>query len=161
MNLKTKKKEVLAVLGNNLELKKFKVKDEEVAKLTELDVLKESLKKYVKDIHTEIMPLEMSLYEVYGEIMALSSFIDLSIELSEPEKMTKEQVDTMTEAIVERITVIPVNKHNMKLDILLKTGNSGKIPYSSGFSRNFCRSGITFKKMIESYENNNSQNNAQ
>ena len=69
------------------------------------------------------------------------------------EKMTKEQVDTMTEAIVERITVIPVNKHNMKLDILLKTGNSGKIPYSSGIARNFCRSGITFKKMIESYEN--------
>ncbi len=69
------------------------------------------------------------------------------------EKMTKEQVDTMTEAIVERITVIPINKHNMKLDILLKTGNCGKIPYSSGLGRNFRRSGITFKKMIESYEN--------
>lgn len=90
---KANKKEVLAELGKNLELKKFKVKDEEVAKLTELDVLKESLKKYVKDIHTEIMPLEMSLYEVYGEIMALASFIDLPLELSEPEKMTKEQVN--------------------------------------------------------------------
>lgn len=90
---KANKKEVLEELRKSLELKKFKVKDEEVAKLTELDVLKESLKEYVKDIHTEIMPLEMSLYEVYGAIMALQSFIDLPLDLTETEKMTKEQVN--------------------------------------------------------------------
>lgn len=76
-------------------------------------------------------------------------------------QMTKEQVDAMTEAIVERITVIPVNKNNMKLEIALKTGANGNIPYSTSNRHSACRSGNTFKKMIESYENNNSQNNAQ
>ena len=76
-------------------------------------------------------------------------------------QMTKEQVDAMTEAIVERITVIPVNKNNMKLEIALKTGANGNIPYSTSGRHTACRSGNTFKKMIESYENNNSQNNAQ
>ena len=70
-------------------------------------------------------------------------------------QMTKEQVDAMTEAIVERITVIPVNKNNMKLEIALKTGANGNIPYSTSNRHSACRSGNTFKKMIESYENNN------
>ena len=70
-------------------------------------------------------------------------------------QMTKEQVDAMTEAIVERITVIPVNKNNMKLEIALKTGANGNIPYSTSGRHTACRSGNTFKKMIESYENNN------
>ncbi len=90
---KANKKEVLVELGKNLELKRIKVKEEELAKLTELDVLKENLKKYVKDIHTEIMPLEMSLYEVYGAIVALANCIDLPLDIAEPEKMTKEQVN--------------------------------------------------------------------
>ena len=68
-------------------------------------------------------------------------------------QMTKEQVDAMTEAIVERITVIPVNKNNMKLEIALKTGANGNIPYSTSNRHSACRSGNTFKKMIESYEN--------
>ena len=68
-------------------------------------------------------------------------------------QMTKEQVDAMTEAIVERITVIPVNKNNMKLEIALKTGANGNIPYSTSGRHTACRSGNTFKKMIESYEN--------
>lgn len=68
-------------------------------------------------------------------------------------QMTKEQVDAMTEAIVERITVIPVNKNNMKLEIALKTGANGNIPYSTSNRHTACRSGNTFKKMIESYEN--------
>ena len=72
-------------------------------------------------------------------------------------QMTKEQVDAMTEAIVERITVIPVNKNNMKLEIALKTGANGNIPYSTSNRHSACRSGNTFKKMIESYENNNAQ----
>lgn len=73
-------------------------------------------------------------------------------------QMTKEQVDAMTEAIVERITVIPVNKNNMKLEIALKTGANGNIPYSTSGRHTACRSGNTFKKMIESYENNNTTN---
>lgn len=72
--------------------------------------------------------------------------------------MTKEQVDAMAEAIVERITVIPVNKNNMKLEIALKTGANGNIHYSASNRHSACRSGNTFKKMIESYENNNSNN---
>lgn len=92
---KANKKEILAQLGNNLNLQRIKVKDEETAKLTRLDMLKEQLKAYVKDIHTTIMPLEMSLYEVYGAILELGNLPDIALQLSNAEELTKDQVNRL------------------------------------------------------------------
>ncbi len=64
--------------------------------------------------------------------------------------MTKEQVDEMTKTIIDRIYVIPVSKHSMKLEVRLKTGSVENLSYEHD-SR---RSGLIFKKMIESYEKN-------
>lgn len=89
------KKEILDELGESLELKRIKVKEEELARLTELDMLKELLKKYVKDIHAEIMPLEMSLYEVYGAVSSLIDYHDISFEIEGVEEMSKDQVNRL------------------------------------------------------------------
>lgn len=90
---KANKKEILEQLGSNLNLKHIKIKDEEVAKLTQLDVLREKLATYVKDIHVLIMPLEMSLYEVYGALAELQEFPDIRVQLENIGNMSKDQVN--------------------------------------------------------------------
>ena len=81
---KANKKDILEHLEHNLNLKRKnkKVKDEELEKLTRLDVLRESLKGYVEDIHKVIMPLEMSLYEVYGAILEIQELPDIKVSLA-------------------------------------------------------------------------------
>lgn len=94
-NYKANKKEVLDELAKSLELSPIKVKAEETAKLTELDTLKEFLGQYVSDIHEEKMPLEMSLYEVYGALAALEDTIELPLEIKSAENMSKDQVNRL------------------------------------------------------------------
>lgn len=98
---KANKKDILEELGKSLELRPIKVKAEETAKLTELDTLKEFLAKYVSDIHEEKMPLEMSLYEVYGALVALEDTIELPLEIEFVEKMTKDQVNRLGLLVVD------------------------------------------------------------
>lgn len=92
---KADKKSVLEDLGKNLNLKHIKVKDEEIAKLTELDVLKEYLKEYVQDIHKTIMPLEMSPYEVYGEIVSMAELPDIPVTIDNIDNLSKDQVNRL------------------------------------------------------------------
>lgn len=100
-NYKANKKDVLEELGKRLELSPIKVKEEETAKLTELDTLKEYLAKYVSDIHEKKMPLNMSLYEVYGALTALEDTINLPLEIECVEKMTKDQVNRLGLFVVD------------------------------------------------------------
>lgn len=92
---KANKKEILEQLGQNLSLKHIKVKDEEIAKLTRLDVLRDGLRGYVEDIHKTIMPLEMSLYEVYGAIAELQELPFVRLTLDGIDDYSKDQVNRM------------------------------------------------------------------
>lgn len=92
---KANKKEIVKQLGANLDLRRIKVKDEEIAKLTRLDMLREQLKTYVHDIHQTIMPLEMSLYEVYGAILELGELPDIELHLADVDKLTKDDVNRL------------------------------------------------------------------
>ena len=92
---KANKKEILDQLGANLSLQRIKVKDEEIAKLTRLDMIREQLKTYVHDIHQTIMPLEMSLYEVYGAILELGSLPDIEIHLADVDQLKKDDVNRL------------------------------------------------------------------
>ena len=92
---KANKKEVLDQLGANLSFQRIKVKDEEIAKFARLDMIREQLKAYVHDIHQTIMPLEMSLYEVYGAILELDSLPDIEIHLTNVEQLTKDNVNRL------------------------------------------------------------------
>ena len=92
---KANKKDILNQLSNNLNLQRIKVKDEEIAKLTRLDMLKEQLKAYVQDIHKTILPLEMSLYEVYGAILEMGTLPDIDLEMPQIDKLTKDEVNRL------------------------------------------------------------------
>ena len=92
---KANKKEILVQLEHSLNLKQYKVKNEEIEKLTQLDMIREQLGTYVKDIHTVIMPLEMTFYEVYGEILRFGKLPDIDLDIQNPEKMTKDQVNRL------------------------------------------------------------------
>ncbi|MGN0537154.1 MAG: DUF4011 domain-containing protein, partial [Acutalibacteraceae bacterium] len=92
---KANKKEILNQLGANLSLQRIKVKDEEIAKLTRLDMIREQLKAYVHDIHKTIIPLEMSLYEVYGAILELGDLPDIESHLADVDQLTKDDVNRL------------------------------------------------------------------
>lgn len=98
---KANKKEILDQLGANLNLPCRKVKDEEIAKLTRLDILRKQLKAYVHDIHQTIMPLEMSLYEVYGAILELGSLPDIEVHLADVDKLTKDDVNRLALLVLD------------------------------------------------------------
>lgn len=58
-------------------------------------MIREQLKAYVHDIHQTIMPLEMSLYEVYGAILELGSLPDIEIHLADVDQLTKDGVNRL------------------------------------------------------------------
>lgn len=98
---KANKKEILDQLRENLSLQRIKVKDEEVAKLTRLDMIREQLIPYVHDIHKVIMPLEMSLYEVYGAIAELGDLPDIELHLEHIEQFTKDEMNRLVNIVTD------------------------------------------------------------
>ena len=92
---KANKKEVLEELRKSLELTGVRVKDEELAGLSELDMLKEQLKQHIDDIHTPIPPLQMSLYEAYGALVSLAGYPDLVMPLEHVEQVSKDQLNRL------------------------------------------------------------------
>ena len=71
---------------------------------------------------------------------------------SSDHEMTKDEVDEMVKAIIDRIDVIPVTDGEMRLEIKLKTGIIGDITYIRHGDRYSRRSGHMMKKMIDSYK---------
>jgi len=89
---KANKKDILLQIGKNLELKKFRVSNDELTKLTHLDVLKEKLNKYAEDIHEPIMPLEVSLYDAYGILSGLEKLPHIPVQFDNIKNMTKDDL---------------------------------------------------------------------
>ncbi|MBR3268170.1 MAG: recombinase family protein [Oscillospiraceae bacterium] len=67
-------------------------------------------------------------------------------------QMTKEEVDEMTKAIIDRIDVVPANEKTMKLEVKLKTDLYSEIMYLRTGARYARRSGGISKKMIDAYK---------
>ena len=56
-------------------------------------MVKDSLKHYVKDIHTPTSALNMTLYEVYGKLTELSSLLEVPLNLENIDKLSKDEVN--------------------------------------------------------------------
>ncbi len=67
-------------------------------------------------------------------------------------QMTKDEVDEMAKAIIDRIDVVPVNEKTMKLEVKLKTDLYAEITYLRAGGRYARRSGGISKKMIDAYK---------
>lgn len=92
---KANKKEVLEQLSQNLSLKHFRVTDNEMRMFTELDILREGLGEYVECIHKTLMPLEMTLYEVYCAIAELQELPFVRLKFDRIGDYSKDQVNRM------------------------------------------------------------------
>lgn len=72
-------------------------------------------------------------------------------------EMTKQQIDEMAKAVIDRINVVPINRQTMKLEIKLTTGESEPMTYVRNGQRYARRSGSISKKMIDAYKSGNRQ----
>ena len=70
---KANKKEILESIAANLKLNRLRIKESVMAELSELFHDRQSLNQYVQELHAEILPLEKSLHEAFGELSALNT----------------------------------------------------------------------------------------
>ena len=68
---KAKKKEIIDSIAVNLKLPRKRMKDSVMYELTELFQNRQVLNNYVNELHEEILPLEKSLYDIFGELSNL------------------------------------------------------------------------------------------
>lgn len=111
----------------------------------------------VVQYQTEINSLTASMEDdlIKKKISSIRSLVSSICHCKEP--LSNEQVDTLVVDLIDKILVTPINEDKMRIEILLKTGDTGFTDYSkSGHDKefSFCRLGIIGKKMIESYEQN-------
>lgn len=70
---KANKKEILQSIAANLKLPRKRMKDSAMFELTELFQDRQSLNQYVRELHEEVLPLEKSLYDAFGELASLQN----------------------------------------------------------------------------------------
>ncbi|MDR1207716.1 MAG: DUF4011 domain-containing protein, partial [Holosporales bacterium] len=68
---KANKKGILDSIAANLKLPRKRMKDSVMFELTELFQNRQALNQYVEELHEEILPLEKTLYKVFGELSVL------------------------------------------------------------------------------------------
>ncbi len=102
-----------------------------------------------EDIHT----LEKKAQETVDYAKEMANIESYFRTMYSPDhQMSKDEVDEMTKAIIDRIDVVPINEKSMKLEVKLKTGLSAEIAYIQADERYVRRSGHICKKMIDSYK---------
>lgn len=77
------KKQILNILRHSLSLNHISLVEEARRELNSLTKEREKLNSYVKDLHSQVSPLEKSIYQVNGELARLSSIKDVIFSLPE------------------------------------------------------------------------------
>ena len=91
-----------------------------------------------EDIHT----LEKKAEETVDYAKEIANIENYFRTMYSPDhQMSKDEVDEMTKAIIDRIDVVPINEKSMKLEVKLKTGLSAEIAYIHANERYVRRSG--------------------
>lgn len=85
---KANKKEVLAQIGANLNLKKQRVKDAAIANLEELLAIRKELNQYADQLHELNPQLNFSCYEVYSKLEAVCDAATVTFTLCDPLAVT-------------------------------------------------------------------------
>lgn len=92
---KANKKEILDSIATNLKLPHKKIKDSAMFELTELFQDRLVLNQYVRELHEEILPLEKSLYDAYGELSNLQDLPYIQFSISSPSNTSSSAFNTM------------------------------------------------------------------
>ncbi|MDR1135081.1 MAG: DUF4011 domain-containing protein [Clostridiales Family XIII bacterium] len=86
---KANKKEILDNIAANLDLPRKQMRDSDMFELTELFQDRMALNRYALDLHEEIPPLGKSLYDVFGELMALRDVPYIQFKIEPPASVSK------------------------------------------------------------------------
>ena len=79
---KANKREILDSIAANLKLESKHIKDSDILELSELFENRQCLNQYVNELHEKILPLEKSLYEVFGELASLHDASEIPFKLN-------------------------------------------------------------------------------
>lgn len=92
---KANKKEILDSIAANLKLPRKRMKDSAMFELTELFQDRRVLNQYVRELHEEILPLEKSLYDVFGELTSLQNAPYIQFNIEKPASISSSTYNTM------------------------------------------------------------------
>lgn len=87
---KTNKKDIITSLGDSLKQNRTSFKKDTLYQLNTLKKERDKLNNYVFQLHTQVQPLGMTIYEVNGLLSKLNSVPDLPFEFSNIESTTGE-----------------------------------------------------------------------
>lgn len=88
---KANKKEIIDSIGSNLDLEEEYIDSSLISELTALFHDRTFLNAYADELHKEIQPLGLSVYEVFGKLLKLSTAPSVEFTVDGLEKITKEQ----------------------------------------------------------------------
>jgi len=88
---KANKKEIIDSIGSNLDLEEEYIDSSLISELTALFHDRTFLNTYADELHREILPLGLSIYEVFGKLLNLSIAPVVEFTVNDLTKVTKEQ----------------------------------------------------------------------
>ena len=92
---KANKKDVLNSIATNLKLERKRIKDSVMSELSDLFLDRQLLNQYARELHEEILPLEKSLYEVFGELTSLNNVPYIKFDFDSPASITAMEYQKM------------------------------------------------------------------
>lgn len=88
---KANKKEIIDSIGSNLDLEEEYIDSSLISELTALFHDRAFLNTYADELHKEILPLGLSVYEVFGKLLNLSTAPAVEFAVNDLTKITKDQ----------------------------------------------------------------------
>lgn len=91
----------------------------------------ESISLLISNLEDEIVSLEKKYADDTEQLKSIKKIEDYFLNMYSPDfNMTKEQVEEMVKALIEKIHVTPIEGNVLKLDIKLKTGENQTVNYT-------------------------------
>lgn len=113
-NKKKNKKEVLNDLHRTFTLDKRALKDDVLYDLHNLENERSLLNQYVRDLHEKNPPLNKSIFEITGDLVALPKCEDLLFDIHNVEKMTQNDLNKIKKALDDFSYVLGMMKKDYK-----------------------------------------------
>lgn len=108
---KANKKELLAELNKSIEGERKTVREDALEKLSELESYRSLLNEYQEQLHTKIVPSNLSAFDINGELARLHDVPDLIFDINDIDSTTTQKLQETLFAIRHFANSINVNFH--------------------------------------------------
>lgn len=103
---KANKKEIIDSIGSNLDLEEEYIDSSLIGELTALFHDRTFLNTYADELHKQILPLGLSVYEVFGKLLNLSTAPSVDFTVNDLTRITKEQYASIIYCVSDRKSVV-------------------------------------------------------